>query len=149
MLRPLIREGLEGTGGDCMQLNPEMNRMASPLLPACRLSADQLPRVLAGNITALQRNGLAFGVRDMTIKSATVQSFALGSNTSGAAKFGGVGRAIGPWAVFGGMASLQQHSANIFRTDVQMKLEDASGCKTFLNYSLPFAITLAVDPGET
>jgi hypothetical protein len=100
-------------------------------------------------MTPLQHSCLAFGSRDMKIKSATIQSFALGSNTSGKAEFGGVGRAKGPWSVFGGMASLQQESANIFRTDVQIKLEDATGYKAFLDYSLPFAVTLAIDPEET
>ena len=47
------------------------------------------------------------------------------------------------------MGSINQTSVNSYRTDVQIKVEDEAGCKGFLNYSLPFAITLAIEPGES
>jgi hypothetical protein len=85
----------------------------------------------------------------MMVKSAVIQSFNLGSSSSGTVKFAGLGRGFGPWAVFGGVGSINQTAVNSYRTDIQIKLEDESGQKAFLNYSLPFAITLAIEPGES
>jgi hypothetical protein len=47
------------------------------------------------------------------------------------------------------MGSIHQTSVNSYRTDIQIKLEDESGQKAFLNYSLPFAITLSIEPSES
>jgi ribosomal protein L40E len=120
-----------------------------PFKPSSRLSSNQLPQTLFTSLTPLQNSGLAFAVRNMTVKSATIQSFNTGSSSSGNVKFGGIGRGIGRWGVFGGMGSIHQHATHIFRTDIQIKLEDSTGTKAFLNYNLPFAITLSIDPGET
>jgi len=85
----------------------------------------------------------------MVVKSAVVQSFNVGSSSSGKVSLAGVGRAFGPWAVFGAVGSINQTTINSYRTDIQIKLEDESGQRAFLNYSLPFAITLAIEPGES
>jgi hypothetical protein len=97
----------------------------------------------------VQSDGLAFGTKNLIVKSAVVQSFNLGSNSSGTVKFAGLARSLGPWAVFGGVGSINQTSINTYRTDIQIKVEDDAGKKGFLNYSLPFAITLAIEPGES
>jgi hypothetical protein len=105
--------------------------------------------VVGSQLTKIQAEGLAFSGKNLIVKSAVIQSFNLGSNSAGTVKFAAVGRSFGPWAVFGGMGSINQTSVNTFRTDVQIKLEDEAGQKAFLNYSLPFAITLALEPGES
>ena len=69
--------------------------------------------------------------------------------SSGKVTLAGLGRGFGPWTVFGAVGSINQTSVNSYRTDIQIKLEDESGQKAFLNYSLPFAITLAIEPGES
>lgn len=64
---------------------------------------------------------------------------------------GGLTRSLGDkWGAFGGLGTINQSTVNQFRTDVQVKLEDpALGEKSFLQTSLPFEITLSIDPGET
>jgi hypothetical protein len=119
------------------------------LSPAGRLRSNQIPGVVGAQLTKVQSDGLAFGTKNLIVKSAVIQSFNLGSTSAGTVKFAGVGRSFGPWAVFGGMGSINQTTVNAYRTDIQIKLEDESGQKAFLNYSLPFAITLAIEPGES
>jgi hypothetical protein len=133
--------------GACPSHCDNQNRNA--LAPGCRLRSDQLPVVVGSQLTKVQSAGLAFGFKNLIVKSAVIQSFNLGSSSSGTVKFAGVGRSFGPWAVFGGMGSIDQTAVNSFRTDVQIKLKDESGQKAFLNYSLPFAITLAIEPAES
>lgn len=84
----------------------------------------------------------------MTVKSAIVQSFNIGSQAKGTVQFAGLDRAIGGWGVFGGVGSMSQSSVNTFRTDIQIKLEDPTGVRSFLNYSLPFPVTLSIQQGE-
>ena len=53
------------------------------------------------------------------------------------------------WAGTLGGGKFKQNTVVLFRTDIQIKLEDtSSGEKTFLNYSLPLALTLSIDAGE-
>jgi hypothetical protein len=117
--------------------------------PSYRVRSDQLPTVVSSQLTKVQSGGLAFACKHLNVKSAMVQSFNLGSSSAGTLKFAMVGRSFGPWSVFGGMGSIHQTSVNAFRTDIQIKLKDDAGQKAFLNYSLPFAITLAIEPGES
>jgi hypothetical protein len=134
-------------GGQCINKCEGKNRSA--LAPACRVRSNQIPGLIGSQLTKIQADGLAFGAKNLIVKSAVIQSFNIGSNSSGTVKFAAVGRSFGPWAIFGGMGSINQTSVNSYRTDVQIKLEDESGQKAFLNYSLPFAITLAIEPGES
>ena len=113
-----------------------------------RIAAGLLPPTLANSLTSIQRNCLAFATLDMNVKSATIQSYNLGSHGTGHLRITGLGRAIGPWGIFGATGSINQQTINTFRTDIQVKLQDAAGHGTFLNYSLPFALTLAIEPGE-
>ena len=133
-------------GGQCKQCDGQ-NRNA--LAPAFRVRSNQIPGVVGSQLTKIQSEGLAFGAKNLIVKSAVIQSFNLGSNSTGTVKLAGVGRSFGPWAVFGAMGSINQTSVNAYRTDVQIKVEDEAGQKGFLNYSLPFAITLAIEPGES
>jgi len=133
-------------GGQCKQCDGQ-NRNA--LAPAFRVRFNQIPGVVGSQLTKIQSEGLAFGAKNLIVKSAVIQSFNLGSNSTGTVKLAGVGRSFGPWAVFGAMGSINQTSVNAYRTDVQIKVEDEAGQKGFLNYSLPFAITLAIEPGES
>jgi len=133
-------------GGQCKQCDGQ-NRNA--LAPAFRVRSNQIPGVVGSQLTKIQSEGLAFGAKNLVVKSAVIQSFNLGSSSTGTVKLAGVGRSFGPWAVFGAMGSINQTSVNAYRTDVQIKVEDESGQKGFLNYSLPFAITLAIEPGES
>ena len=133
-------------GAQCPHCSGQ-NRNA--LVPASRIRSNQIPGIIGAQLTKVQSEGLAFGAKTLSVKSAVIQSFNLGSSSSGTVKFAGLGRGFGPWAVFGGMGSINQTSVNSYRTDVQIKVEDEAGCKGFLNYSLPFAITLAIEPGES
>jgi len=119
--------------------------------PASRISPAQLPPDLSKSLTATQRDGLAFACRDLRVTGSKIQTFQIGSKTKGSVQMGGLGRSLGShWAVFGTVGNIDQQTANVFKTDVQIKLEDpTTGEKVFLNYSLPFAITLSVDLGET
>lgn len=86
----------------------------------------------------------------MKVISARVQSFQTGSISKGRVNLIGADRALGEyWSILGAAGTIKQQSVNQFRTDIQIKLEDVSGEKHFLNYALPFAITLSIDPGET
>jgi hypothetical protein len=133
-------------GAPCKQCDRQSR---SALAPACRVPSNQIPGVIGSELTKIQSNGLAFSAKNLIVKSAVIQSFNLGSSSAGTVKFAGVARSLGPWAVFGGMGSINQTSVNSYRTDIQIKVEDESGQKGFLNYSLPFAITLAIEPGES
>jgi hypothetical protein len=133
-------------GEQCKQCDGR-NRIA--LAPASRVRTEQIPGTIGSQLTKVQTDGLAFGARNMVVKSAVIQSFNLGSSSSGKVTLAGLGRGFGPWAVFGAVGSINQTSVNSYRTDIQIKLEDESGQKAFLNYSLPFAITLAIEPGES
>lgn len=134
---------------DGAQCNKCDGQNRSALAPAYRVRSNQIPGVVGSQLTKVQSDGLAFGAKNLVVKSAVVQSFNLGSSSAGTVKFAGLGRSFGPWAVFGGMGSINQTTVNSYRTDIQIKVEDESGQKGFLNYSLPFAITLAIEPGES
>lgn len=136
-----IPEGLQGCSR-CTRESP------SALMPAFRIRTEQIPALLGSQLKTSQQVGLAFGARDMVVKSAVVQSFNLGSSSSGKVMFSGLAGAFGRWSVFGGLGSINQQTTNSYRTDIQIKLADDTGLKAFLNYSLPFAITLAIEPGE-
>jgi hypothetical protein len=122
---------------------------SSTLMPAFRIRTEQIPAVLGSQLKTRQRNGLAFGARDMVVKSAVVQSFNLGSSSSGNVKFQGLAGAFGRWSIFGGLGTINQQTTNNYRTDVQIKLADDARLRAFLNYSLPFAVTLSIEPGES
>jgi hypothetical protein len=119
--------------------------------PLTRVHAGLLPAEIQRQITAEQGAGLAFGKRDYRIINARVQTLQVGATTSGTVMVGGVGRSLGAhWGAFGGLGSINQHTLSQFRTDVQLKLEDTDSAeKAFLETSLPFQITLSLDPGET
>lgn len=125
------------------------SQAGNALAPTYRVRSDQLPTVVGSQLTKIQSAGLAFGCKHLNVKSTVIQSFNLGSSSAGTVKFAVVGRSFGPWSVFGGMGSIHQTSINALRTDIQIKLRDDAGQKAFLNYSLPFAITLAIEPGES
>lgn len=133
-------------GAQCNQCGGQ-NRNA--LTPAYRVRSNQIPGVVGSQLSKVQSEGLAFGAKNLVVKSAVIQSFNLGSSSAGTVALAGLGRSFGPWAVFGAMGSINQTSVNAYRTDIQIKVEDESGQKGFLNYSLPFAITLAIEPGES
>lgn len=119
------------------------------LKPSNRITPSDLPPELSQSLSGLQRNGLAFAIRKLRVVSAHVQSFQTGSISKGSINLIGAERALGEyWSILGATGSINQQSVSQYRTDVQIKLEDRSGEKYFLNYSLPFAITLSIDPGE-
>jgi hypothetical protein len=135
------------TDGQCKNKCDFQNR--GPLSPSQRIRCNQIPGIIGSKLTGVQSNGLAFGVKKVLVKSAVIQSFNLGAKSSGNVKFAGAARSFGRWAVFGGMGSIQQTSVNSYQTDIQIKLEDDLGQKAFLAFSLPFAITLSIDPGDS
>lgn len=117
---------------------------ATELRPARRVSIAELPPELSHSLSASQRDGLAYASRKMKVTSARVQSFQTGSRSKGNINLIGADRALGQyWGAFAATGTINQHTANEFRTDIQIKLEDPSGERVFMNYSLPFAITLA------
>lgn len=118
-------------------------------MPDKLIHAGLLPADIQKGITELQGKGLAFANKEFKVTSANIQSFQTGSVSKGHVTFGGLQTALGAsWGAFGGVGAINQDSINLFKTDVQMKLEDANSEKFFLNYSLPFRITLSIDPGE-
>ena len=125
------------------------NQLDLALEVPSRIAVSELPAPLIAGLTLVQRDCLAFAARDMTVKSALIQSFNIGSYGKGSVRMTGFGRAIGPWGIFGGLGSISQQTVNTFRTDIQVKLQDAAGHRRFLNYSLPFAFTTAIQPDET
>jgi hypothetical protein len=53
-------------------------------------------------------------------------------------------------ACFAALGVISQSTENIFRTDIQLKLEDPqTNEKVFFSWSLPFAITLSIEAGES
>jgi|SRR5579859_4849293 len=119
--------------------------------PAHKLQFQMLPHEIVGGISENQRYALAFASRVYKVVSARVQTFQTGSVSHGTVGFAGLGHSFGAhWGAFAGAGSINQSSVNQFRTDIQLKLTDEkTGHSTFISRSLPFAITLALDPGDT
>lgn len=119
--------------------------------PQNRIRTGLLPPDIQHELTPLQGAGLAFATRQLKVDGVKVQTFQVGASSSGMMVVGGLGRSLGAnWGAFGGLGTVNQNTINQFRTDIQLKLEDpGTGEKTFLQTSLPFEITLSIDPGET
>ena len=100
------------TDGQCKNNCDSQNR--GPLSPSQRVRCNQIPGIIGSKLTGIQSDGLAFGVKKVLVKSAVIQSFNLGARSSGNVKIVGAARSFGPWAVFGGMGSIQQMSVNSY-----------------------------------
>ncbi len=123
---------------------------SEPCAPKSIIHAGQLPPEIQSNVTQLQADGLGFASREYRVVSARVQTFQVGAQSAGALTFTGVNYNFSAhWSAFGGAGSTNQTTLNKFRTDIQLKLEDpATGARSFLSASVPFEITLSIDPGE-
>lgn len=119
--------------------------------PLNRIRTGLLPADIQRELTPLQGAGLAFATRQLKVDGVKVQTFQVGASSSGMMVVGGLGRSLGAnWGAFGGLGTVNQNTINQFRTDIQLRLEDpGNGEKTFLQTSLPFEITLSIEPGET
>jgi len=124
---------------------------ARPCVPNARLAAATLPPQLRPNITNRQAENLRFGSRKYQVVSSRVQTFQTGAVSKGSVAVGGLSRSLGQhWGAFGGLGHVNQSSISRFRTDIQLKLRDPDNKELgFISASVPFEITLTVDPGDT
>jgi hypothetical protein len=115
------------------------------------LPFQSLPQPIVAGLTQVQRDALAFSVRTFKVVAARVQSFQTGATSGGTIVVGGLSHSLGSnWGAFGGVGTINLGAVNQFKTDVQFKLRDEStGEDAFIARSLPFAMTLSVDPGDT
>ena len=121
------------------------------LQPSQRIHAGLLPPEIQRSLSAAQGVGLAYASQDFKVISANAKAYAVGAVAQGQVVIGGLSRTLGDhWSAFGGIGSIHLDSVNRFKTDVQLKLEDPkTGGRAFFEWSLPFAITLSIDPGES
>ena len=128
-----------------------METQSGNLAPNKLIHAGLHPAEIQKSITTIQSSGLAFASRDFKVVNAVVKTYQTGTSSSGTVSFGGLNVALGgTWGAFGGVGAINQRSINLFKTDIQLKLEDAvSGEKVFIATSIPFEMTLSIDPGES
>jgi len=119
--------------------------------PAYKLEFQSLPREIVAGLTEYQRYALGFASRVYKVVSARIQTFQTGSVSTGTLGFAGVQRSFGAhWGAFAGAGTINQSAVHQFQTDIQLKLTDEkTGHSTFIGRSLPFPITLALDPGDS
>jgi hypothetical protein len=110
-----------------------------------------LPAGIQHQLSAWQRSGLAFASRSFKVTSANVQTFQVAAVSRGLGLGAGPTHALGAaWGLFAAIGVFNVSTQNIFRTDIQLKLEDPqTGEKVFFLWSLPFAITLSIEVGES
>jgi hypothetical protein len=87
--------------------------------PRERIQAGLLPADIQEELTPLQGAGLAFGMRQLKVAGAKMQTFQVGASSSGTMVVGGLTRSLGAhWGAFGGLGTVNQSTINQFRTDI-------------------------------
>ena len=131
--------------------SPVVANTDAALVPKSALPFQFLPQPIVAGLTQPQRDALSFSVRTFKVVTARVQTFQTGATSGGSVKFAGSTYAwTSHWSTFGGVGTINLSTANQFKTDVQFKLRDeTTGEDAFIARSLPFAMTLSIDPGDT
>ncbi len=114
-----------------------------------------LPKTITDALSKEQRECLAFATRECkVVAEPKIQTFQVSSATSGKGSIvgGGLGHGLGQWNVFGGIGgiNLKQQTIHMHQTDIQLRLEATdNGEHIFLAHSVPLALTLSIDRGDT